>query len=44
MELHEEFEQLFSKPKEDPMAVFWNLHLDMLQTLRNVISSIENGD
>ena len=44
LELYDEFEQLFSNTGEYPMAAFWNSYLDMIQTLRDFIKSIKNGD
>ena len=34
----------FFKPREYPMAAFWNSYLDIIQTLRDFIKSIKNGD
>ena len=44
LELYDEFEQLFSNPEEYPVAAFWNSYLDIIQTLRDIIKSIKNGD
>ena len=44
LELYEVFELFFSNPEEYPMAAFWNLYLNMIQTLRDLIKSIKSGN
>ena len=44
LELYEEFEELFPNAEEYPVAAFWNSYLGMIQTLRDFIKSVQNGD
>ena len=44
LELYDEFEQLFFKPRGVSNGSILELYLDMIQTLWDFIKSIKNGD
>ena len=42
LKLYEKFEQLLSNSEECTMTTFWNLYLDIIQTLLDFTKSIKN--